>query len=81
VFPDVDTRVRGSGGESPDPARRLKCPVPRVQQGSRVALGEASGGLVDPLGVEPVRTQCLILRSKLSALLLVRGQSEAADAP
>jgi hypothetical protein len=78
ALPELGAGCRGQAREAPDPAGRLKRPVPRVEDRPVVATVERLRQLVAPLRGEAVITQRLVLELELGAFAGVGGQAQAA---
>src|SRR5207237_8212590 len=74
-------RLGCASRESPDPAGRVDRPVVGVPHPAVEPARERPRKLVEPLGLEAVRTKRLEFRPDLLPLLGVGRDSEAADAP
>ena len=77
VLADLGSGFRRERGEPTDPARRLQRAVACVQDAALEASGEHARQIVDPLRLDPVLAQRLVLAADLLALLLVGGEAKA----
>src|SRR5581483_474383 len=61
LLPEVGAGLRGENGESPYPARRLDCPVGRMEHRRGEQRPDRLGELLAPLDREAVLAQQLVL--------------------
>jgi hypothetical protein len=78
VLAELGARVECSRRQTPDPARRLKRPIRRMEDRAVEAPGEGLGELATPLDRKAVRAQRLVLGFELRSFSGIRGQAKAA---
>ncbi len=79
VLAELGARLGRARGEPAHEARRLDRAVARMDDHAVEAAGEHAGEVVEPLDLEAVLAQRLVLGADLLPLLLVGGEAVAAD--